>query len=154
MRPFDIDNRQFTLTCTLAALNPPTVMSLPHRTSPSQSMCCVWHGSVLEQQDVDSGGIGLIVPSPMTLFFHKLSLLMITDIWRRIYTRRRGLVFGAFLDATVLWESTDMTRSRRTDSEKRSLSVHPYPESWMWKGIVSVRPYIRPAGTNNYRSEA
>jgi len=91
-----------SLTCTLAALNAPTVMSVPHRSSPSQSMCSVWHGSEFEQQDVDSGGIGLMVPSPMTLFFHELSLLMVTDICRRRYTRRRGFVSGTFLDATVL----------------------------------------------------
>ena len=135
-----------TFTWTFAALNPPTVTSLRQRTSPSQSIlpsrhCEDWH---VEPQLDKSGGTGQMVPSPKMELLEINNPYCFTEICRSRLTWMNGFWFFDFFLMAELSES-----AFRYVPEKRLYREHVGPVSCIWKLMVSVRPYIRPAGTKS-----
>ena len=135
-----------TFTWTLAAWNPPTVTSFRQRTSPSQSILPSRHceDRHVEPQHDKSGGIGQMVPSPKMKLLQEFNPCNITETCRSRFTWMKG--FGSF-DFFLMAEFSES--ASRYVPEKRLYKEHVGPVSCIWKLMVSVRPYIRPAGTNS-----
>ena len=91
-----------------------------------------------------------MVPSPNVELLDVFSPRIITETCRNKVTRINGFALFDLLLGADLSESADTMRSRSVP-EKSLYREHVRPASCTWKFMVSVRPYIRPAGMKNCR---